>query len=125
MLKENNCCFVLIDVQEKLTRVVKDPHKLKKNIAILLQAFNCLDVPVIWCQQAPKALGDTVPELLEYLKDNNPVNKKSFSCAGSEECNEKISNLNPENIILAGIESHICVYRERTPENRQKDSYCS
>ncbi len=111
MISEDNCCFVLVDVQEKLLSKVHECRKLIENLEIVLKAFNILDLPVIWCQQAPEALSSTVPELKAHLENNTPLNKTSFNCTDSNEFNQKLNELNKENIILSGIESHICIYQ--------------
>ena len=111
MLDEKDCCLVVIDVQGKLAELMHDRENLFKNLRILIQAFRILEIPVLWCQQVPAALGPTVPEIAELLTGLEPINKSSFSCCGCEEFNDKLHTLGRSQIILCGIESHVCVYQ--------------
>lgn len=111
MLDEKNCCLVIVDVQGKLAHLMHDKDGLFKNIRILIQAAKILNIPILWCQQVPSALGPTVPEIAELLTDNQPINKSSFSCAGCEEFNKKLDQLGRKQVLLCGIETHVCVYQ--------------
>ncbi len=110
MLDEKNCCLVIIDVQGKLAQIMYNSEVLFKNIQILIKAAKILSIPIIWCQQIPKALGVTVPQIANLLTDNEPVNKSCFSCCGAHEFKEKISSLGRSQVMLCGIEAHVCVY---------------
>ena len=111
MLDEKNCLLVIVDVQGKLAQLMHDRENLFKNIRILIQASKILNIPILWCQQVPAALGPTVPEIEELLKDNQPINKSCFSCAACEQFNEKLKALERKQVMLCGIESHVCVYQ--------------
>jgi nicotinamidase-related amidase len=111
MLDEKNCCLVVVDVQGKLAQLMHDKDGLFKNIRILLQSAKILTIPVLWCQQVPSALGPTVPEIAELLIGSQPINKSSFSCAGCEEFNKKLDQLGRKQVMLSGIETHVCVYQ--------------
>jgi nicotinamidase-related amidase len=111
MLEIQNCCLVVVDVQGKLAQLMYDKQALFRNIQILIQAFKILDIPVIWCQQCPDALGPTITEIAELLTDNEPINKSSFSCCGEENFNTKLQALNRRQLLLCGIEAHVCIYQ--------------
>jgi nicotinamidase-related amidase len=111
MLSQNDCCLVVVDVQGKLAGLMHDKETLFKNIRILIQAAKILDIPILWCQQVPAALGPTIPEIAELLTDNQPINKSSFSCCGCEEFNSKLEKTGRRQIIICGLETHVCVYQ--------------
>ena len=111
MLNQNNCCLVVVDVQGKLAQLMHNKETLFKNIRILIQSAKILNIPILWCQQVPAALGPTIPEIAELLTDNQPINKSSFSCCGCEEFNSKLENLGRKQILLSGLETHVCVYQ--------------
>lgn len=111
MLDEKDCCLLVVDVQGKLAELMHDKETLFKNIRILIQSAKILDIPILWCQQAPAALGPTVPEIAELLGGCEPVNKSSFSCCGCEELNNKLEELGRKQVLLCGIETHVCVYQ--------------
>jgi len=139
MLDTEKCCLVVVDVQGKLAQLMYDRDVLFKSIRILIKAAKVLHIPVIWCQQSPETLGVTVPEIAELLSDNSPINKSSFSCCGEEQFNSRLDSLARNQVLLCGIESHVCIYQtavdllgtgcdvsviadavsSRTPENKQ------
>lgn len=111
MLEQMDCCLVVVDVQGKLAGLMQDKETLFKNVRILISSAKLLDIPVLWCQQAPSALGPTVPQIAELLADNQPINKSSFSCCGCEEFNDKLKQTGRSQILLCGIEAHVCVFQ--------------
>lgn len=111
MLDISSCCLVVVDVQGKLAQLMVDKETLFKNIRILIQAAKLLEIPILWCQQVPQALGPTVPEIAELLADTEPIDKASFSCAGHEPFNAKLEALDREQVLLCGIETHVCIYQ--------------
>lgn len=111
MLNQNDCCLVIVDVQGKLAQLMHDKETLFKSIRILIQSAKILNIPILWCQQVPAALGATIPEIAELLTDNQPINKSCFSCCGCEEFNSKLENLGRKQVLLCGIETHVCVYQ--------------
>lgn len=111
MIDMKKSCLVVVDVQGKLATLMDNKESLFANIAVLIKAAIALEIPILWCQQNPKALGPTIPELAELMEDIDPVDKFSFSCYGDEKFLEKLKSLNVRDIILCGIESHICVYQ--------------
>jgi nicotinamidase-related amidase len=111
MLNEKDCCLVVVDVQGKLAQLMHDKDVLVKNIRILIQAAKILEIPILWCQQVPAALGETIPEITELLSENQPINKSSFSCLGCDEFVNKLEAVNCRQILLCGIETHVCIYQ--------------
>jgi len=111
MLEIQKCCLVVVDVQGRLAQLMHERENLFKNIQILINAAKILDIPIIWCQQCPKALGDTVPQIAELLSGNETINKASFSCCGQDQFNIKLNSLNRSQVILCGLETHICIYQ--------------
>ena len=139
MLDIQTCSLVVVDVQGKLVELMYDRQNLFRNIAILIKAAKILDIPILWSQQCPEALGPTVPRIARLLAGNGPINKSSFSCCGEERFNNKLRSLSRQQVLLCGIEAHICIYQtaldllkagynvnvivdavsSRTPENKQ------
>lgn len=111
MLDIQNCCLVVVDVQDKLAQLMHGKQTLFKNIQILIKAAKILNIPILWCQQCPDALGSTVPEIEQLLTDNEPVNKSAFSCCGAEQFNTKLNELARDQVLLCGIETHVCIYQ--------------
>jgi isochorismate hydrolase len=111
MLEVESCGLVVVDVQGKLAQLMSEKESLFKNIRILIQAAQILEIPILWCQQVPEALGPTVPEIAQLLPDDKPIDKASFSCCGVEKFNVRLEALKRSQILLCGIEAHVCIYQ--------------
>ena len=111
MLDIRNSLLIIVDVQGKLAQLMHDKDTLFKNIEILVKAAKILDIPILWCQQCPDSLGPTIPEIARLLADYEPINKSSFSCCGEENFNIRLNESSREQIILCGIETHVCIYQ--------------
>lgn len=109
-----NSCLVIIDVQEKLTVAIPNKviNRLRKNTDILLKAANTLNVPVITTAQYPKGLGP-IESFITKNRTNATVNfeKTCFSCLGADGFKAHLTELNRKQIILTGIEAHVCVFQ--------------
>ena len=111
MLNTDKTALVFIDVQEKLSRVMHDKEKLFENLQKLIKGLKLLNIPIVVTEQNPKGLGVTVPELAPLLTGSKPMIKFSFSCCGEGSFLSEIAALNRKQIILVGIETHVCVYQ--------------
>jgi nicotinamidase-related amidase len=111
MLEIQQCCLTVVDVQGKLAQLMHDREALFKNIQILVQAAKILEIPILWCQQCPDALGLTVPEIAQLLANIEPINKAAFSCCGAEQFNAGLKKLERNQVVLCGIETHVCIYQ--------------
>jgi nicotinamidase-related amidase len=111
MLEISQCTLVVVDVQGKLAQLMTDKETLFRNVKILIQAAKILEIPILWCQQVPAALGPTVPEIAELLTGAEPIDKASFSCCGDEPFDARLEALDRKQILLCGIETHVCIYQ--------------
>ena len=111
MLNIDKTALVVIDVQEKLSRVMHEKEKLFENLQKLIKGINLLDIPIVVTEQNPNGLGPTVPDIAPLLSNVNPITKFSFSCCGEEQFIRELGKLNRKQILLAGIETHVCVYQ--------------
>ncbi len=107
-LKAESSVLVLIDVQDKLLVKIPTAAGLVRNAAFLLDAAALLGVPVRATEQYPKGLGPTTPELARRLPQP-PAAKTAFSCCGAGTFLEELEMLRRPNVVLAGMETHVCV----------------
>lgn len=103
----DNSALLVIDVQEKLLPAISGHQKIVWNIERLAKATKILDVPVRVTEQYPKGLGHTVQPLNELL--GNAFEKSMFSCRECESMFAELTSAGITNLVLVGIESHICV----------------
>jgi nicotinamidase-related amidase len=111
MITSKETLLLVIDVQGRLAQGVFQPAVLESNISKLVRACSILEVPVLLTEQYPKGLGHTVEALKELLPGNVPVEKLSFSCCGDVEFMRQLRSFKRNNILVVGIETHVCVYQ--------------
>jgi nicotinamidase-related amidase len=122
MLTLDRTVLVLVDVQEKLTAVMSGRDELVDGLCKLVRCMQVLGVPIIPVEQLPKKMGPTIPELRELLgQQNKPVAKSCFSCYDSPAFCERLEQVGRRQILVAGIETHVCVYQ--TAAGLTRDGY--
>jgi nicotinamidase-related amidase len=139
MMKIENSLLVIVDVQGKLAQLMFEKEKLIANLVRVVKGAQILGIPILWNEQNPAGLGGTIPELTELLTAFQPQSKMTFSCCGNPMFMEELRRSNRRQVLLVGIETHICVYQtaaellgqdysvylisdavsSRTPENKQ------
>lgn len=111
MLSKENAVVVFVDIQGKLATLMYEKDRLFANLVRMAQAARVMGLPIIWNEQLPDKLGTTIPELVAALPDHKPVIKSCFSCCGNETFNDLLYETKRKQVILMGIETHICVYQ--------------
>jgi len=106
-----NSVLIIIDVQEKLLRVIHEKDKLLDNLLKLIRGVQVLGMPVILVEQYPQGLGPTIPEIISLLPDIQSIPRLSFSCCGEKRFLKELEALNRKQVLITGIESHVCVYQ--------------
>lgn len=110
MLNIEDSLVLIIDVQEKLLNAVFNKLTLEKKAAAAASAAKILEIPVIVTEQYPKGLGSTTPILKESLDETTQYfEKTAFSALENKDIKEAITSYNKKQIIIFGIETHICV----------------
>lgn len=111
MLNVNDTALVIIDVQGKLARIMYQSKELLANLEKLIKGARILDIPILWLEQYPKGLGPTADEIKQHLTANSPIDKITFSACKNENFQEELKKLGKNSFLVAGIETHICVYQ--------------
>lgn len=127
--------LLIIDIQERLASAMPEEvlKTVVKNNNILIQAASELNIPIIHSEQYPKGLGNTVPAIADKLSEtSHAITKTSFSCSGADGFNDLIVKQKRQQIIITGIESHVCVLQSALQLQRQgytvhavEDAICS
>jgi nicotinamidase-related amidase len=108
-IEKGNCIGLVIDIQERLVPVMFKNEKFLSNSSRLILGLKELNIPIIVTQQYTKGLGETVQEISTLINPLNPIEKRSFSCYGEPGFVEKLENSDVKDVIICGIESHVCV----------------
>lgn len=109
MLNSEDTLVVVIDCQDKLLSAIYEKEKLVCNSVKLLEGLRILNIPIIVTQQYTKGLGMTVKEIQNVIENKEYIDKITFDCCGNSEFVELLEKYNKQNIIICGIEAHICV----------------
>ena len=111
LIDRNDSTLLLIDIQEKLIKKIFDFKSVIDHSKKVVDIFSLLKIPIIYSEQYPNGLGKTINSLDEKLKKIKAlkIEKTTFSCISNKDNNE-IREIFPKNqIIICGIETHICV----------------
>jgi nicotinamidase-related amidase len=111
MLTSENTLLLVVDVQGRLAHAMNQKEILFRSMINMINGARVLGINTLVTEQNPQGLGPTIPELREHLNDIEPISKFSFSCCDNEQFMQELKSAKPENIAIAGIESHICVYQ--------------
>ena len=131
MLEIDKSLVLVIDIQEKLVKAL-EKDTIVSNASKIVDAANILNIPILITEQYPKGLGHTVEELqMSPLGEGVSVNEQSecytngrgengtveviekthFNALLEDGFLEKIKSYGKKQIVIMGIETHICVYQ--------------
>jgi nicotinamidase-related amidase len=111
MLTVTDSVLLVVDVQEKLFRTIYQKEQLADNLQRLIKGIQVLEVPILVTEQYPQGLGPTIPEIAQLLAGVKPYPKVNFSCCGDDDFLRAFKQLRRKQVLIAGIESHVCVYQ--------------
>jgi nicotinamidase-related amidase len=120
MLNTEQSLLVVIDVQGRLAAMMHDPRYLQR-VKGLMKAAKILGVPVVLTEQAPEKIGAVIDEIRALAPDVTPIVKQTFSCWGETFFEQAIRSSGRKQILVAGIEAHVCVYQ--TVRDLSKEHY--
>ncbi|MDF2939563.1 MAG: isochorismatase [Gammaproteobacteria bacterium] len=109
LLDSEQSLLLLIDVQENTINFIHQHEQLKANCKDLLAMANKFNVPILASEHCPEKSDLTVASLRQCIEPSNCFNKVEFSCVASQEGRAKLAQYNRQQIVLAGVETHVCV----------------
>lgn len=114
MFSKEQSVFVLVDVQGKLAHMVHESDQLINNLERLINGLRILKIPIIWLEQYPQGLGPTTEIVAQHLSGLEPISKITFDACKNDPFMQAIQATERKQMIVAGIETHICVYQTAT-----------
>ena len=109
-LSSKGKALIIIDIQEKIIRPIFNKDSIIKNIKKLINAYKILEENIFISEQNPLKLGVTIPELLSSsIAKFRKFEKMEFSLAKLEEFLKELKDKKITNLIVCGIETHICI----------------
>jgi nicotinamidase-related amidase len=109
--ERKSTALVVIDVQDRFMPVIFEMGRVAENCSKLVKALKILKVPVVFTEQYPQGLGQTIPDLAVLMEDK-PLEKIEFSCFKNKAFKERLYKLRKSGVkqlVLCGIEAHVCV----------------
>ncbi len=111
MINIEDTLFVIIDVQDRLVTMLNKQEPIKKATSILVSSANIMNIPIVLTEQYPQGLGKTILDVISQVDETSIIEKTSFSAMQTPEFAEKLKSYGKKNIVIGGIETHICVYQ--------------
>ena len=80
LLNADESLYIVIDLQEKLVKILEEDSKVIKNSQTIAKTSSILNIPIIITEQYKKGLGETIPEITSSVKQEGVVffEKNSF-----------------------------------------------
>lgn len=109
-LELGRAALVIIDMQDAFRSAIPDFAEVARRIASVAQAAQLLGLPIVVTEQYPKGLGRTAEEIRAALPGGlEVIEKTAFSSCGAQEFVARLEATGARQIILCGIEAHVCV----------------
>lgn len=107
----DDLALLVIDAQEKLVSAMPEAiaTQVVRNIDILVELVAHLGGTIFYTEQYPRGLGSTVEPIKTRLADAARFEKISFSCLDDANFAERALPELPEDVIVVGMETHVCV----------------
>ena len=121
MIRREQSVLMLVDIQGKLADLMQDRDLLFSNLEKLTRGAQALQLPIIWVEQNPRRMGETIAPLRALLTGLSPITKMSFSCCAEPAVPEQLKATGRHEVLLAGIETHVCIYQ--TARDLLADNY--
>lgn len=107
-LKTDHSVVCLIDIQPRFMNGIEEAQRVFNRSLFLAKAAHQLGVPVVATEQNAEKMGETDPAFHSLISEGR-IQKMSFSAAECPGFREVLTRLGRKQIILVGIETHICI----------------
>jgi nicotinamidase-related amidase len=107
-LDAKSALLLVIDLQEKLLPSMQHQDAVVATASKLMQAAKVLQLPVLVTEQYPKGLGNSCAQVKALMEDEKAYEKVLFS-ACIPPVRDTIQQSGRKQIIVCGIEAHVCV----------------
>jgi nicotinamidase-related amidase len=109
MLDMGQAQLLVIDIQERLLPHIHNHEGCVAAAERMIRACAALEIPVTVSEQYVRGLGPTVGPIADAAADAPRFEKMTFSFCADQACRERIGTVLRPQVLLAGIESHVCV----------------
>lgn len=110
LLNAGRTLLVVVDMQDAFLNPIWEKERVLSNVQLLAQAAKILGVPALPTVQYAERMGGVTEQITEVLPEGvRPIDKLCFSCAGQPEFLSAVKSSGRNQLLLCGIEAHICV----------------
>jgi nicotinamidase-related amidase len=110
-INRQEALLLIVDIQKVMFDLCVEKETVKKNFEALIDLANILDLPVVFTEHNSEKLGGFDYSLTQKAPNSPVFNKMEFSCLGNDNIRNAIIKTGKKTIILAGIESHVCIFQ--------------
>ena len=103
--------LLLVDIQERLLPQIAEHERVVAQAERMIRAAGVLHLPITISEQYPRGLGSTVAVLAAAAAGAPRLEKMTFSFCADEKCRARLVSLARPQVLLVGIEAHVCVYQ--------------
>lgn len=107
----DSAALLVVDVQEPFLKALPNRDPFLRRCQFAVRAASLLSIRVLFTEQIPEKLGPVHPSLLDGLDHPNIFAKSAFSALGARGLPEFLEANEIEHLILAGLETPICIYQ--------------
>ncbi|MBS1727011.1 MAG: isochorismatase family protein [Armatimonadetes bacterium] len=107
ILTPENSLVLVVDMQSKFLAPIFEAERVEARCRFLCQVAQLFEVPILATEQYPERMGGTIDSLLPFV--GQPHRKMEFSAFGQEEFGQLVKLKGRTNLVVVGIETHICV----------------
>jgi nicotinamidase-related amidase len=110
-LERERAQLLVVDIQEKLLPRIHQHAALLDKAEQMIRAAATIGAPITVSEQYVKGLGPSVPRIAAAAGAAPRFEKLTFSFCADDVCRTRIFDLGRPQVILIGIETHVCVYQ--------------
>lgn len=110
-IQANQSQLLLIDMQARLLPHITDHAAVSGQCVRMLRAAAALDLPTTALEQYRQGLGETPEEIRAAAGGATWFEKTTFSGCGDERIAGHVDGLGRPQVLLIGIEAHVCVLK--------------
>ncbi|MBU0673099.1 MAG: isochorismatase family protein [Proteobacteria bacterium] len=112
-IQPDNTALLVVDIQERLMRVIHDREMVAKNAALLIKTASVLKLPQLATTQYAEKIGPLIPEVLAELGPIPVDDKLEFNALANPAIGQRIKSLpsSVDTLVICGVETHICIYQ--------------
>lgn len=109
LARKDDSVVLVVDLQPKFLAPIFESERVVRRAEFILKVAQLLDIPVFATEQNRERMGGTHESLLPLLAPSTTQEKMRFSCFGCENLEVWLAQQHRRQVILVGIETHICV----------------